>query len=101
MPRRLKPLNTILALPRRPMRVFAAVIAGATLPMCDPRQALPLRRAVALELIRDEHPWHVLQPLEHLAKELLRRFLVAAALHQDIQHAVVLVNSAPPVMALA
>jgi hypothetical protein len=82
------------------MRVFAAVIEVATLPMFHPREDLALRRAVALELIRDDHPWHVLQPLEQLAEEFLRRVLVAAALHQDVEDVVVLVDGAPEVMAL-
>jgi hypothetical protein len=64
-------------------------------------QNLTLGRAVALELIGDDNAWHVLQPLEQLAKKLLGGLLVPAALHQDIQYVVVLVDSAPQVMALA
>src|SRR5215510_7783219 len=82
------------------MRVFAAVIEVATLPMFHPKEDLALRRAVALQLVRDDHPWHVLQPLEQLTKEFLRRLLVAAALHQDVEDVVVLVDCAPEVMAL-
>jgi hypothetical protein len=83
------------------MRVFATVIEVATLPVLHPRQNLALSRTITLELVRDDHPWHVLQALEQLAKELLGGVLVAPALHQDIQHVVVLVDSAPQVMALA
>src|SRR5215471_9518493 len=82
------------------MRVFAAVIEVATLPMFHPRQDLALGRAVALQLIGDNDAWDVLQPLEQLTKELLRRLLVPAALHQNIQHVVVLIDGAPQVMAL-
>src|SRR5262249_35440530 len=99
MPGRFEALHAIFALPRGPMGVLTAVIEVATLPMFHPRQDLALRRAVALELIRDDHPWHVLQPLEQLAKELLRRVLVAAALHQDTQEGVVLLHTAPQRMA--
>jgi hypothetical protein len=42
-----------------------------------------------------------LQSLEQLAKELLRRLLIAATLHQDVEHVIVLVNSALQVMALS
>ena len=100
MPWGLEPLHAMLALTRRPMRVLTAVIEIATLAVFDPGQHLALGRAVALELIGDDDPWHVLQPLEQLAEKLLRRLLVAPALHQDIQHVIVLVNSAPQVMAL-
>ena len=65
-----------------------------------PRQDLPFGRAVALQLVRNDHPWHVLEPLEQLTKELLRRLLVAATLHQNIEDVVVLINRAPQVMAL-
>lgn len=69
--------------------------------MCDSRQVLPLRRAVALALLRDAHPWHVLHPPAQRATALRCRVLVAAALPQDILHVVVVVHSAPHVMALA
>src|SRR5262249_27096003 len=91
----------MLPLARWPMGVLTPVIEIATLAMFHPGQDLPFGRAITLELVRDDHPWHVLQALKQLAKELLRRLLVAAALHQDIQHVVVLVDSAPQVMALA
>jgi len=83
------------------MGVLTAVVEVTTLPVFDPRQDLPFRRAVALKLIRDDHPWHVLQPLEQLAKELLRRVLIAAALHQDVEDVVVLIYRSPEVMAFA
>src|SRR5262249_45029533 len=76
MTRRLKPLHAIFSLGRGAMRILTAVIEVATLPMFHSWQDLALRRAVALELIRDDHPWHVLQPLEQLAKELLCRLLM-------------------------
>jgi hypothetical protein len=62
------------------MGVFTPGIEGATLTVCHPGQDLPLRRAVALELIGDNHAWHVLQLFEQLAKELLRRLLIPPAL---------------------
>src|SRR5215471_15860895 len=89
----------IFPLARGSMRILTAVVEVATLTMVDTWQNLPLRRAVALELIGDDDAWHVLQPLEQLAKKLLGRLLVAAALHQDIQHVVVLIDGAPQVMA--
>src|SRR5215831_15349346 len=82
------------------MRVLAAVVEGATLAMLYSWQYLTLRCTVALELLRDDHPWHVLQALEQLAKELLGGVLVAATLHQDVEHVIVLIHGAPQVMAL-
>jgi hypothetical protein len=83
------------------MRMLAPVMEIPTLAMFHPREDLPFRRAVALEFICNEHPWHILQPFEQLAKKLLCGLLVAAALHQDIEHVVVLIDSAPEVMALS
>src|SRR4029450_7161796 len=82
------------------MRVLAPVIERATLAMFHPRQALPFRRAGALALIRDEHPWHIVQSLEQLADNLLRRLLVTAVLHEHVEGVVVLIHGAPQVMAL-
>src|SRR4051812_36043112 len=82
------------------MRVFAPVIEIATLAMLHPGQDFPFGRAVALELIRNDDPLDIPQTLDKLAKKLLRRLLIAAALHQDIDDVVVLIDSAPQVMAL-
>src|SRR5215471_3468371 len=90
----------MLPLARWPMGVLTPVIEIATLAMFHPGQDLPFGRAITLELVRDDHPWHVLQALEQLAKELLRRLLVAAALHQDVEDVVVLIYRAPEIMAL-
>src|SRR5262245_18674058 len=99
MPCRLEPLHAILTLPRGPMRVFTAVIQVATLPMLHPGQDVALGRAVALELIRDDDPRDIPQALEQLAKQLLRRVLIAPALDQNVEDVIVLVDSAPEVRA--
>src|SRR5215470_3474290 len=83
---RFEPLHAPLALTRRPMRVLTPVIEIATLAMLHPWQYLTLRRTVALQLVRNDDPWHVLQALQQLAEKLLRRLFVASALHQDIEH---------------
>src|SRR5215510_906982 len=83
------------------MRVLTPVIEVTALAMFHPWQDLSLRCTVALQLIRNDDPRHVLQSLQQLAEELLGRLLIAPALHQNIEHVVVLVDSAPQVMALA
>jgi hypothetical protein len=77
------------------MRVLTAVVEGATLAMVHPGQALPFRRAVALQLIRDDDPRYIPQALEQLAKKLLRGLLITPALDQNVEDVVVLVDSAP------
>jgi insertion element IS1 protein InsB len=65
------------------------------------RQHFALGGAVALELIRDEHPGHVLAPFQQLPEEFLRSLLVTPRLDQDVQHMPVLIHGAPQVVALA
>src|SRR5919109_4326541 len=100
MSRRLQPLHAIFALACGAMRVLATIIEVATLAMLDPGQALARGRAITLELVRDNHPWHVLQALEQLTKKLLGGLFVAPALHENVEDVVVLVDSAPEVKAL-
>src|SRR5262245_45186614 len=80
VPRRLEPLHAICTLPRRPVRVLAALIEVAALSMFYSGQDLALGRAVALQLLRDDDPRDIPQTLEQLAKELPRRVLIAPAL---------------------
>jgi hypothetical protein len=82
------------------MGVLRAVIEVAVLAMFHPRQNLPLCGTIALELVRDDHPWGILTSLKELPKELLGRCFVAAALHQDIEHSPVLIHGPPEIMAL-
>src|SRR5215831_4568222 len=100
MTRRCKSLHAILTLPRGAMRDFAAVIEITTLPVFHPGQELALGGTVALQLIRNKHARDIPQALEQLTKELLGGLLVAATLHQDVEHVVVLIHGTPQVMAL-
>src|SRR5215471_6817543 len=101
MTRRLQPLHTILTLTRGTMGMLTPVVQIATLAVFDPGQDLSFGRAVALQLLRDDDPRDISQALEQLAKELLRRVLIAPALDQNVEDVVVLVDSAPQVMTFA
>src|SRR5215813_11283780 len=100
MSRRFKPLHAILALACGAMRVLTAVVEIAAPAVFDSGQDLALRRAIALELIRDDDPRDIPQALEQLAKKLLRRVLIPPAVDQDIEDIVVLVHRPPQVMPL-
>ncbi len=80
--------------------VLGSVVQVATLSMLHSRQYLSLRCFIAPELVGDYHSWYVLAALEQLAEELLGRGFVPAALHQDVQHVALLVDSPPQVMSL-
>jgi hypothetical protein len=64
-------------------------------------QDLPFGGCIAFQLIGHNHPWHVRQPFEELAEELLRGGRVAPALHQDIEHMAVLIHRPPEIVAFS
>jgi len=92
MPGGCAPLPVVRALPRQTMGVLTPVMQKATLAVCDPGQDLPLGRAITLYFLRDDDPWHVLQGLEQRAENLLRRVRSAAALHEHVEHVLVLID---------
>jgi hypothetical protein len=94
-----KPLHPPHALTGRLVGILGAVVEIAVLAMLHTREHFPLGRTIAFELIRDDDPRDVHQPLQQLAKELLRGVLVSPPLHQDIQHVAVLIGRPPQIMA--
>ncbi|SRR6266511_3014257 len=81
----LEALQVPLPLAGRLVRVFGAVIEIPMLAVLHTRENLPLRRAVAFQLVGDDHPGHVLAPFQQLAEERLRRFLVPPALDYEVE----------------
>src|SRR5262245_36606393 len=71
------------------------------LAMFHTRQDLALGRAVALQFVRDDHPWHVGQALEQLLEEFLGGVLVPPTLHQYSQNVAVLIHGPPQIVTLA
>jgi hypothetical protein len=65
------------------------------------RQHLPLRRATAFELIRDDDPRDVSSPFEQLTEESFRGLRIPPALHQDVEDVSLLIHRPRQVMALA
>jgi hypothetical protein len=55
----------------------------------------------ALKFISHDHPRHVAQSLQQLAKEALSRLRVPAALNPGIEHIAVLVDCPPEVVQFA
>ena len=66
--------------------------------MLDTRYHFHSRGTIALKFVCDDNAGNVTQSLQELAKELLGRFLVSAALHEDIQDVAILVHCSPEVM---
>jgi hypothetical protein len=69
--------------------------------MFDAGQNLPFGRGITGQLVGDDHAWHVLKSLEELAEKLLGSSLIAPALHEDIQHVPMLINSSPQIVPFA
>ena len=72
--------------------------AALMLSMLDAGHDLPLCRAVAGQLIGDHHTGRPHLPLQQLAQQPLGRLLVAAALHQNVEHHAGLVHGSPKPM---
>jgi hypothetical protein len=81
------------------MRVLGAMIEVAVLPMLATGQDVPLRRAVAPALVRDEHPWPVGQALEPRAAALLGGGFVPARVDQEIEDVAVWIHGPPQIVA--
>jgi hypothetical protein len=69
--------------------------------MLDARKDLAFGRAIGPEFIGHDHPGHVAQALQQLAKEALGRLRATAALHQHIEHISMLINRSPEVVQFA
>jgi hypothetical protein len=77
------------------MRVRRAVVEIAVLAMVHPWEEFPLRRAIAVAVVRDDHPRDVSDPLESRAEQLLRCRLVAPTLPQDVEPVARLIHCPP------
>jgi hypothetical protein len=99
--RRFEPLHPLFPLTRGLVGVLRAVIEIAALAMFHPRQEVPLRGTIALQLVRDDHPRNILAALEQLAEELLGRVLIPPTLDENIQDMTVLIHRPPQVVSFA
>jgi hypothetical protein len=101
VPQRFEPLHASLPLAGRLTRVFSAIVKIAMLPMFHARQHLSLRRAMAFQLVCDEHPWDIGYALEQLPEESLSGVLVPPPLYENIQNIAVLIHGPPQIVAFA
>jgi len=83
------------------VRDLTAVVEVPALPMFNTRQDLAFGGTIRSEFVGHDHPRHVAQTLQQLAKEAFGRFSVTAALDQHIKHISVLINSSPEVVQFA
>jgi hypothetical protein len=97
----LEALQAPLALAGGLMGVLRAVIEIAVLAMFRPRQDVPLRGPIPLQLVCDDDPRDILAALEQLAEELLSRVFIPPTLDQDIQDMTVLIHGPPQIVPLA
>jgi hypothetical protein len=81
--------------------VLGTVIQVPVLAMLHTGEHVLFGRAIAFELVRDDHPRDVSQPFEQLAEKLLRCSLVALTLHQDVEHVAILIHRPPQVVPFA
>jgi hypothetical protein len=67
--------------------------------MFHTRPCLSLRRAVAPELIRDQHPGHILAAFQQLTEACLRGLHIPPRLEEDAPHMPILIHGALEILA--
>jgi hypothetical protein len=83
------------------VRDLTAVVQISALPMFNTRQDLAFGSTIRSEFVGHDHPGHVAQTLQQLAKETFGRFRVPSALDQHIEYIPVLINGPPEVVQFA
>jgi hypothetical protein len=97
---RLEPRHPPLALARRLVGIFRAIIPIAMRPMFHTGQPLACRRLIAPQPIGHDQPWHVREPLEQLADECLGSLCIPPMLHEHVEEMSVLIHRPPQIMTL-
>ena len=97
--RGLKPLQAPLPLASWLVGMLRTVIEVPVLAVRHPRKHLPLRCPMAFQFVCNDDPRHIGQALQELTEKLLRRLLVPLALHEDVEHMPLLIDSPPQIMA--
>ena len=95
LPSRLEALHLPLSSSRRLVRILGPVVQALVLAVLDTGHHLPLRGAVAGELVSNHDAGRPALPLQQLAQQALRRTLVAPALDQHVEHHPGLIHRAP------
>jgi hypothetical protein len=96
---RFKPRHAPFPLPGGLVGVFRAIVYVSVLPVLHTLEHLPLRGAIAVQLVGDNHPWDVLASAEALPAERLGCRLIPSALPQEIEPVTVLLHCPPQLMA--
>ncbi len=87
------------------MHVFRSIVEVSVAAMLDTRHDLFLGCRVAPALVGDDHARRLLASLQELGRSLGQEFpcrrLIPLALHEDVQHVAMLINSPPQGVQLA
>ena len=95
LPSRFETLHDAFASPGRLMRILSPIVQAFMLAMIDVKAHLRPRSAVGSELVRDHDAGRRDRRFQEFRHELLRRAGVSAALDQDVENEIVLINGAP------
>ena len=77
------------------MGVLGSVVQAFVLAMLDAGHDLSLRRAIALQLVGDQHARRAALLLQELAHQSFGRLLVTPALDQNVEHHAMLIDGSP------
>jgi hypothetical protein len=101
LPRRLEALHHPLPSSGRLAGILRSIIEALVLAVLDAGHDLPLGGRIAFQLVGDQHTRRSPLLLQQLAKQALGGFLVAPALHEDIENEALLVDCTPEPVLLA
>src|ERR1700693_5512226 len=80
------------------MRILSTIVQISTLAVLHVGKDQAFRSAVASQLVRHNHPRHILQTLQQPLEEALGSFGVTSFLNEDIEHNAVLVHGTPKIV---
>jgi hypothetical protein len=83
VPSRLNPIHAPLSLANRFMGVFGMTVQVPVLVMFDTWGHLSLNGTVAIELVRDDHPWDIMAPSRSFRKNFAAPFPNGFVGHDD------------------
>ena len=98
VPSGFEPSHSPLPLPRRLMRVLRPVVQIPMLPMSNAGHHDPFRRAVAAQLVRNDHARLASGGPQQLAKEPDRGKAIPLRLHEDVEDNTVLIDGSPEIV---
>src|SRR5712692_1214280 len=93
-----EPSHLSLALARRLMRDFGAIVLVSRRAVHDRWHQAAVGGRVTAQLVRDQAPWHLALPFQQFPEEAAGCTPIAPGLQEDVDHIAVLVDGPPEIL---